>query len=121
MVNTLVIPRISNKFNSDAIANTLWEFNICKVSRILLVPSSDNDENIAYIGVEQWLDCADFIVSLLENNRPVHIGFDNWTVLDASTFVSDSDKEVGPIKVTIYSDNYFKNITQALFMIASIS
>lgn len=121
MVKTLVIPRISNKFNANVIANTLWEFNICKVSRVLLVPSSDKDENIAYIGVEKWLDCAEFIVSLLETNRPVHIGFDNWTVLNAYNFVSDSDNAVGPIKVTIYSDNYFKNISQALFMIASIN
>lgn len=122
MINKLVIPRISHKFNADAIASRLWDYNLCKVSRILLVPYSDKNENIAYIEVEHWLDYAYIIVPLLENHKPVYVGFDQWELLDSSHFLSDLDTNItAPIKVTLYSEKYFENISQSLFTLASIN
>lgn len=122
MMNKLVIPCISNKFSADAIATRLWDYNLCKVSRILLVPSSSINENTAYIEVEYWLDYSYIIIPLLENNRPVYIGFDQWELLDSSHFVSDLHTNLTiPIKVTIYTEKYFENKSQSLFALSSIN
>ena len=118
MITSIVIPNIPNSFTADAIANVLWENNLCRVSRILLVPSSIKDVNIAYIGVEQW---CEFIVPTLLQNKPVYIGFDNWTLINAENFIADETEITDNIKITSYSEKYFEKISQALFILSSIN
>jgi hypothetical protein len=118
---TIVIPRISSQINEDMIANTLWENNICKVSRILLVPSFTKDINIAYIGIDKWLPCSEYIVSSLKNNKKIYIGYNNWELVWSENFLEVDVNLKSPIKVTTYSEKYFENISQVLFMIAGIN
>jgi len=121
MFNTIVIPRISSEFNEDMIANILWEQNICKVKRILLVPSFTKDINVAYIGIEQWLPGSLCIVSSLKNNIKVSVGCYDWSLQCAENFLENDTNLDSKIKVKIYSQKYFENISQASFWISGIN
>lgn len=121
MFNIIVIPRISSEFNEDMIANILWEQNICKVKRILLVPSFTKDINVAYIGIEQWLPGSLCIVSALKNNIKVSVGCYDWSLKCAENFLENDTNLDSKIKVKIYSEKYFENMVQASFWISGIN